>query len=71
MCTICTLVIEILRNTPGRCDMHLQAAFLMTLQEAAEAYLILLYEDANLSAIFMRQLTRHPAGQKETECVMD
>ena len=41
-------------------DMRFQSAALMALQEAAEAYLVHLYEDGNLLAIHAGRVTIMP-----------
>ena len=52
-------------------DLRFQAAALRALQEAAEAYLVGLYEDCNLCAIHAKRVhhyaERHPAGKTKSE----
>jgi histone H3 len=48
---------EIARNYPGCTDIRWQSAALMALQEAAEAYLVGLFEDANLCALHANRMT--------------
>jgi histone H3 len=43
-----------------RCDVKFQSTALLALQEAAEAYLVGLFEDTNLAAIHVKQLTILP-----------
>ena len=44
----------------GKYDMHFQVHAILTLQEAPEAYLVGLLEDANLSTIHAKQVTIMP-----------
>jgi histone H3/H4 len=44
-------------STPGEGEKRWQAEALMALQEAAEAYLVHLFEDANLCAIHAKRVT--------------
>ena len=59
---------QIKQTIHGGHDMHLQAAPLMVNEEAAEAYLIVLSEDANLCAIHAwgdHHATWYAAGQED------
>ena len=56
----------------GKYDMHFQVCAVLTLQEAAEYYLVSLLEDANLCAIYVKfvmimpkniQLAHHIHGE--------
>ena len=48
------LIREILQDT--RRDMHLTPAIVLALQEAAEAYLVRLFEDTNLCVIYAKRV---------------
>jgi histone H3 len=52
------LVREIAQNF--RCDVKFQSTALLVLQEAAEAYLVGLFEDTNLAAIHAKRVTILP-----------
>lgn len=43
-----------------RCDLRLQSTAVLALQEAAESYLVGLFEDANLCAIHAKRVTLMP-----------
>ena len=43
-------------------DLHFQASAIAALQEAAEAYLVGLFEDTNLCAIHAKHVTIMPKG---------
>ena len=52
---------EIMQSFGGRCkDMRVQSTAVLALQEAAEAYLVGLFEDTNLCAIHARRCTVMP-----------
>ena len=53
------LVREIAENFYRR-DLRFQSTAIMALQEAAEAYLVGLFEDTNLCAIHAKRVTIHP-----------
>jgi len=53
------LVREIMQST-GIADLRIQAVALEALQHAAEAYLVLLFEDTNLCAIHAKRVTIMP-----------
>ena len=44
----------------GRCDFRIQSIALLALQEAAESYLVGLFEDANYCAIHAKRITVMP-----------
>jgi len=44
-------------NSPNRADLRWQSSALLALQEATEAYLVHLFEDANLCAIHAKRVT--------------
>ena len=52
------LVREIAQNF--RCDLRFQSTAILALQEAAEAYLVGLFEDTNLCAIHAKRVTIMP-----------
>ena len=52
---VCEIAIEV-----GKYDVHFQACTILTLQEAAEAYLVGLLEDANLCMIHAKCITIMP-----------
>ena len=54
------LVREIAQNYPGCTDIRWQSTALMALQEAAEAYLVGLFEDTNLCALHANRMTIQP-----------
>ena len=54
------LVREITQNLANTDGMQYQAAALTALQEAAEAYLTYLFEDANLCCIHAKRVTIFP-----------
>ena len=41
-------------------DLHFQLSAVMALQEASEAYLVSLFEDANLAAVHAKRVTIQP-----------
>ena len=45
-------------------DMHLTPAMVLALQEAAEAFLVRLFEDTNLCAIHTKHITIMPKDKK-------
>ena len=49
--------------------MHFQVPAILTLQEAAEAYLVRLLEDANLCAIHMKCITIMPKDIQLAWCI--
>ena len=57
------LVREILYEIPTRVD-RIQAKAIAALQEATEAYLVGLFEDANLCAIHAKRVTLQPKDIK-------
>ena len=52
---VCKIAIDV-----GKYDMHFQVHTILTLQEAAEAYLVELLEDADLCAIHVKCITIMP-----------
>jgi histone H3/H4 len=44
-------------------DLRFQSSAVMALQEAAEAYLVSLFEDTNLAAIHAKRVTIQPKGE--------
>ena len=54
----CRLVREIAQDF--KTDLHFQAQAIMALQEAAEAYLVGLFDDTNLCAIHAKRVTIMP-----------
>ena len=52
---VCEIALEV-----RRFDMHFQVHVILTLQEAAEAYLVGLLEDANLCVIHTKCITIMP-----------
>ena len=52
---VCEIALEV-----GKSDLHFQGSPIVCLQEAAEAYLVGLMEDANLCAIHAKQVTIMP-----------
>ena len=56
------LVREILQNI--RWDIYLTLATVLALQEAAEAFLVRLFEDTNLCAIHAKRVTIMPKDMK-------
>ena len=55
LCLVCKMALEV-----GWYDMHFQVHAILTLQEAAEAYLVWLLEDANLWTIHVKCITIMP-----------
>ena len=53
----------------GQYNMHFQMHTILTLQEAAEAYLAGLLEDANICAIHMKHVTIMPKDIKLTQFI--
>ena len=51
---------EVLADVLGRSDYRMQSSALLALQEAAEAYLVGLFEDTNLCAIHAKRVTIQP-----------
>ena len=49
--------------------MHFQVHAILTLQEAAEAYLVRLLEEANLCAIHVKHTTVMPKDIKLAQCI--
>ena len=56
------LVREVLQN--HRSDLYLTPATMLALQEAAEAFLVCLFEDTNLCAIHTKRITIMPKDMK-------
>ena len=56
------LVREILQD--HRFDLHLTPATMLALQEAAESFLVYLFEDTNLCAIHAKHVTIMPKDMK-------
>lgn len=54
------LVREVAHDTTGRTDLRFQSSAVAALQEAAEAYLVGLFEDTNLCAIHAKRVTIFP-----------
>lgn len=50
-------------------DLRFQASAIMALQEAAEAYLVGLFEDTNLCAIHAKRVTIHPKDMQLTRWI--
>ena len=48
-------------------DLRFQSTALLALQEAAEAYLVGLFEDTNLCAIHAKRVTIMPKGEREEQ----
>ena len=57
--SICRLVKEITETF--KTDLRWQSAAVAALQEAAEAYLVALFEDANICAIHAKRVTIFPS----------
>ena len=53
----------------GWYDMHIQVHAILTLQEAAEAYLVGLLEDTNLCSIHMKHITIMPKDIQHAQCI--
>lgn len=47
-------------TSPTQTDLRFQSSAVMALQEAAEAYLVSLFEDTNLAAIHAKRVTIQP-----------
>ena len=62
------LVCEIAQEV-GKYDMHFQVHLILTLQEAAEYYLVGLLEDANVCAINMKHVTIMPKDIQLAHCM--
>jgi histone H3 len=54
------LVREIAQNVTNKRDLRFQSTAILALQEAAESYLIGLFEDSNLCAIHAKRVTIMP-----------
>ncbi|KAF8971497.1 histone 3 [Flammula alnicola] len=50
----------LIRKLPSNTDLRFQSSAVMALQEAAEAYLVSLFEDTNLAAIHAKRVTIQP-----------
>jgi histone H3/H4 len=50
----------LLSDLCGQTDLRFQSSAVMALQEAAEAYLVSLFEDTNLAAIHAKRVTIQP-----------
>ena len=55
MWLVCKIAFEV-----GKYDLHFQGSAIICLQEAAEAYVVSLMEDANLCAIHAKRVTIMP-----------
>jgi histone H3/H4 len=55
---VCKLMSKIVAS--GKTDLRFQSSAVMALQEAAEAYLVSLFEDTNLAAIHAKRVTIQP-----------
>ena len=62
------LVHEIAQEV-GKTDMHFQGSTIICLQEAAEAFLVSLMEDANLCAIHAKRVTIMPKDIQLAHCI--
>ena len=62
LCLYCRLVREIANDF--KTDLRFQGDALYALQEAAEAYLVLLFEDTNVCAIHAKRVTIMPRDIK-------
>ena len=61
---VCDIALEV-----GKYDLHFQPQAILTLQEAAEAYLVGLLEDTTLCAIHTKQMTIMPKDIQLAWCV--
>ena len=61
---VCQIALEV-----GKYDMHFQGCAILCLQEAAEAYLVGLMEDANLCAIHTKRVTVMPKDIQLAQCI--
>ena len=53
----------------GKYDLHSQGSTIICLQEAAEAYVVSLMEDANLCAIHVKQVSIMPKDIQLAHCI--
>jgi histone H3 len=51
-----------------KADLRFQSCAVMVLQEASEAYLVGLFEDTNLRAIYVKRITKRPHSQVIGSC---
>ena len=61
---VCEIALEV-----GKYDLHLQGSTIICLQEAAEAYMVGLMEDANLSTIHVKRVTIMPKYIQVACCI--
>ena len=61
---VCEIALEV-----GKYDLHLQGSFIICLQEAAEAYIVGLMEDANLCTIHVKRVTIMPKDIQLAHCI--
>ena len=54
------LIIVVVAFVTPQTDLRFQSSAVMALQEAAEAYLVSLFEDTNLAAIHAKRVTIQP-----------
>ncbi len=54
-----------------KCDLHFQVAVVAAFQEAAEAYLVGLFEDVNLMAIHAKHIMIMPKDIQLAQCIHD
>ena len=61
---VCEIALEV-----GKCDLHFQGGAIICLQEAAEAYIVGLLEDANLCTIHAKRVTIMPKDIQLAHCI--
>ena len=64
MASPCEIALEL-----GKYDLHFQGSTIICLQEAAEAYLVSLMEDANLCTIHAKRVTIMPKDIQLAHCI--
>ena len=58
--TIADIGFDMITSADYKTDLRFQSSAVMALQEAAEAYLVSLFEDTNLAAIHAKRVTIQP-----------
>ena len=61
---VCEIALQV-----GKTDLHFQGSTIICLQEAAEAYVVSLMEDANLCAIHAKWVTIMPKDIQLASCI--